>query len=67
MDVIGYTRGYESFICKSSFLHSSSKKTFAWEDRYIIHCSGASAMLTVKYAVKRLIMTTDHSEWFDNR
>ena len=22
-----------------------SKKTFAWEDRYIIHCSGASAML----------------------
>ena len=22
-----------------------SKKTFAWEDRYIIHCSGASAIL----------------------
>ena len=24
-----------------------SKKTFAWEDRYIIHCSGASAILTI--------------------
>ena len=27
-----------------------SKKTFAWEDRYIIHCSGASAMLTAHSA-----------------
>ena len=24
-----------------------SKKTFAWEDRYIIHCSGASATVLV--------------------
>ena len=24
-----------------------SKKMFAWEDRYIIHCSGASAMLII--------------------
>jgi len=24
-----------------------SKKTFAWDDRYIIRCSGASAMLTI--------------------
>ena len=27
-----------------------SKKMFAWEDRYIIHCSGASAMLTAHSA-----------------
>ena len=42
---------HESFICQSSFFNfythllEPSKKAFAWEDRYIIHCSGASAIL----------------------
>ena len=33
--------------CFYTHILEPSKKMFAWEDRYIIHCSGASAMLTI--------------------
>ena len=59
---LGPKRGWEVISLKSSVTVTSllfvkarfythllepSKKMFAWEDRYIIHCSGASAMLTI--------------------